>query len=138
MFVRPGPNSYLLRCGSNIDILEHMIFGIGVDIIEVERIQSLAEKNPKFLTRIFTDTEIAYCLKKKNKYLHLAARFAAKEAFFKAIGRQIPWTDIGIKNLPSGKPVLEIFSKEIFLFSETNVSLSHLKDYAVATVILSS
>ena len=115
-----------------------MIYGIGVDIIEVERIQSLAEKNPKFLTRIFTETEIAYCSKKKNKYQHLAARFAAKEAFFKAIGRKIQWTDIGIKNLSSGKPVLEIISKEKFPFSEANVSISHIKDYAVATVILSS
>ncbi len=115
-----------------------MIYGIGIDIIEVERIQSISEKNPKFLTRIFTETEIAYCSKMKNKYQHLAARFAAKEAFFKAIGRTIQWTDIGIKNLPSGKPMLEILSKEKFRFSEANVSISHIKDYAIATVILSS
>ncbi len=107
-----------------------------MDIIEVKRIQSLAEKNPKFLSRIFTETEIAYCSKKKNKYQHLAARFAVKEAFFKALGRKIQWTDIGIKNMPSGKPVLEILSEENFSFSETNVSISHIKDYAVATVIL--
>ena len=115
-----------------------MIYGIGIDIIEVERIQTLTEKNPRFLTRIFTETEIIYCTKMKNKYQHLAARFAAKEAFFKAIGRKINWTDIEIQNLPSGKPVLEIISKEKFLFKKVDVSLSHLKDYAVATVILSS
>jgi len=115
-----------------------MIYGIGIDIIEVERIQSLAEKNTRFLTRIFTETEITYCTKMKNKYQHLAARFAAKEAFFKAIGRKINWTDIGIKNLPSGKPVLEILCEEKFPFKKADVSLSHLKDYAVATVILSS
>ncbi len=115
-----------------------MIYGIGVDIIEVERIQSLAEKNTRFLTRIFTETEITYCTKMKNKYQHLAARFAAKEAFFKAIGRKINWKEIGIKNLPSGKPVLEILCEENFPFKKADVSLSHLKDYAIATVILSS
>ena len=115
-----------------------MIYGIGVDIIEVERIQSISEKNPKFLARIFTETEIAYCSKKKNKYQHFAARFAAKEAFFKALGRSIQWNDIGIKNLPSGKPVLEILSEEKFLFQKADVSISHIKDFAVATVILSS
>lgn len=115
-----------------------MIYGIGVDIIEVERIQSISEKNPKFLKRIFTETEIKYCSEKKNRYQHLAARFAAKEAFFKAIGRKIQWNEIGIKNLPSGKPVLEILSKEKFPFQKSDVSISHIKDYAVATVILSS
>lgn len=115
-----------------------MIYGIGVDIIEVERIQSLAEKNPRFLTRIFTETEIVYCSRMKNKYQHFAARFAAKEAFFKAIGRKIQWTDIGIKNLPSGKPTLEVYSKEKFPFKKADVSLSHIKDHAVAAVILSN
>jgi holo-[acyl-carrier protein] synthase len=115
-----------------------MIYGIGIDIIEVERIRSISEKNPKFLTRIFTETEIAYCSKKKNKYQHFAARFATKEAFFKAIGRAIPWNDVGITNLPSGKPVLEILSKENFSFQKTDVSLSHIKDYAIATVLLST
>ena len=62
-----------------------MIVGIGVDIIEVERIQKLAEKSPRFLKRVFTDEEIKYCNEKKNKYQHLAARFATKEAFFKTL-----------------------------------------------------
>jgi holo-[acyl-carrier protein] synthase len=61
-----------------------MVKGIGIDIIEVERVKKLAEKNPRFLERIFTDREISYCVEKRNKYQHLAARFAAKEAFFKA------------------------------------------------------
>ena len=114
-----------------------MIYGIGIDIVEVQRIGSLAEKNPRFLKRIFTETEIAYCSRMKNKYMHLAARFAAKEAFFKALGRKINWTDVGIQNLSSGKPILEIRSEEKFPFSKTDVSISHIKDYAVAAVILS-
>ena len=113
-----------------------MVKGIGIDIIEVERVKKLAEKNPRFLERIFTDREISYCVEKRNKYQHLAARFAAKEAFFKAIGRRTGWREVELINLPSGKPQLEIKSKERFSFEEAHVSISHLAEYAVATVIL--
>ena len=114
-----------------------MILGTGVDIIEVARVQKLVEANPKFLKRVFTETEIAYCYSKKNKHQHLAARFAAKEAFFKALGRKINWTDVGIVNLSWGKPELEVRSKEMLPFTKADVSISHLKEYAVAVVILS-
>lgn len=113
-----------------------MIVGIGVDIIEVERIRKLAEKSPRFLKRVYTLEEMRYCEGKKNRYQHLAARFAAKEAFFKALGRKIKWTDVGINNLPSGKPQLSILSKGIFPFDKAHVSISHLREYAVASVIL--
>jgi holo-[acyl-carrier protein] synthase len=113
-----------------------MIVGIGVDIIEVERIRKLAEKSPRFLKRVYTSEEIRYCKEKKNKFQHLAARFAAKEAFFKALGRKINWTDVGIINLPSGKPQLSITSEESLPFDEAHVSISHLRDYAVACVVL--
>lgn len=113
-----------------------MIYGVGIDIIEVDRVKKIAEKNTRFLQKIFTQTEIDYCLEKKNKYQHLAARFAAKEAFFKALGRSIGWKNIGLVNLPSGKPELEIKSKEELPFEKVEVSISHLKDYAVAVVIL--
>jgi holo-[acyl-carrier protein] synthase len=111
--------------------------GVGVDIIEVRRVENLVKKNPRFLSKVFTDTEIAYCSSKFNPYQHFAARFAAKEAFFKALGRKIKWTDVGIKNLPSGKPVLEIQGGQNLPFRKAEVSISHLKDYAVAAVILS-
>jgi holo-[acyl-carrier protein] synthase len=113
-----------------------MIVGIGVDIIEVARIQNLAEKSPRFLKRVFTDTEIKYSEGKKNKFQHLAARFAAKEAFFKALGEKINWTDVGIVNLRSGKPELELIGSRLFSFDRTYVSLSHLQDYAIAYVVL--
>lgn len=113
-----------------------MISGIGIDIIEVERVKKLAEKNPRFLRRIFTPQEISYCQKKRNKYQHLAARFAAKEAFFKALGKNISWTDVELYNLPSGKPHLEVKLKERFSFKEVHVSISHIAEYAVAEVIL--
>ena len=128
-----------------MDILDEMIYGIGVDIIEVERIQSLAEKNPRFLTRIFTETEITYCTKMKNKYQHLAARFAAKEAFVKAVGLGMSggmrWRDIGIVNDTLGRPELVIEGRAAERLEElevrsTHVSLTHTGEHAAAVVIL--
>jgi holo-[acyl-carrier protein] synthase len=113
-----------------------MIVGIGVDIIEVSRIQKLAEKSPRFLDRVFTPAEIQYCEGKKNKFQHLAARFAAKEAFFKALGKKIKWTDVGIVNLPSGKPELDLQMQDSVPFDKSHVSVSHLRDHAVAMVVL--
>jgi holo-[acyl-carrier protein] synthase len=113
-----------------------MITGIGVDIIEVDRIKTLAEKNPRFLQRVFTSKEIEYCEGKKNKYLHFSARFAVKEAFFKALGRKIKWTHVWTTNLPSGKPLLGLTAEENFPFDKSHVSLSHLTHYAMAIVIL--
>lgn len=113
-----------------------MIVGIGVDIIEVERLKKLAEKKPRFLHKVFTPAEREYSSRKKNKHLHFAARFAAKEAFFKAIGKRISWTDVELTNLSSGKPQLEIKGKEAMAFDRVHVSISHLADYALAIVIL--
>lgn len=118
-----------------------MITGVGIDIIEVARIKSLVEKSPRFVQRIFTPQEISYCQEKKNKYQHFAARFAAKEAFFKALGRRIKWTDVGLINLSSGKPQLEIKEmklKERFSFNKVHVSIAHLSEYAAAVIILES
>lgn len=118
-----------------------MITGIGIDIIEVARLEKLVEKNSRFLQRIFTPHEISYCQDKKNKYQHFAARFAAKEAFFKALGRRIKWTDIGLINLSSGKPQLEIKDiklKEKYSLDKIHVSIAHLAEYAAAVVILES
>ncbi|MFW6159889.1 MAG: holo-ACP synthase [Acidobacteriota bacterium] len=113
-----------------------MIVGIGTDLIEVERIERLAQKQPKFLKRIFSQNEIEYSFGKKNPYFHLAARFAAKEAFFKALGRRIGWKEISISNLPSGKPQLNLSSTKAMPFDRMHVSLTHLQSYASALVIL--
>ncbi len=113
-----------------------MIVGIGTDIIEVARIERLLTRQNRFQKRIYTEAEIAYCESKKNKAQNYAARFAAKEAFFKALGKKIKWTDVGVINLSSGKPELVIAKREPLPFDKTHVSLSHLRDYAVACVIL--
>jgi len=113
-----------------------MIVGVGMDIIEVSRVREAVEKNPRFIERIFTEREIRYSLAKKNKYQHLAARFAAKEAFFKALGKRISWAEVEIINQVSGKPELVIHSNESFSFNRALVSLVHLKEYAAAIVTL--
>ena len=113
-----------------------MILGIGVDMIEVARVQKAIERNPRFVDKVFSPTEIAYCEAKKNRFQHLAARFAAKEAFIKALGRGVPWASVEVVNLPSGRPTLSVRDGKDYGFSRTHVSLTHLAAQAVAVVIL--
>lgn len=121
-----------------------MIYGIGIDVVHIERIRIIAEKwGQRFLQRVFTENEIAYCFKKKNPYSSLAVRFAAKEALVKAIGNEIPvsFTDIEVTHTGTGRPFL-VFSERINIhFSEKNItsahlSLSHDREYGVASVVL--
>lgn len=115
---------------------------IGNDIIETERIKkAFAEHGDKFKKRIFTDNEIAYCEGKgENKYQSYAARFAAKEAIFKAISEvlenkySVSWTDIEILNDENGKPHATI--KDVDVVECVDISLSHVKDFAIATAIV--
>ena len=115
---------------------------IGNDIIETERIKkAFAEHGDKFKKRIFTDNEIAYCEGKgENKYQSYAARFAAKEAIFKAISEvlenkySVSLTDIEILNDENGKPHVTI--KDVDFVECVDISLSHVKDFAIATAIV--
>jgi holo-[acyl-carrier protein] synthase len=121
-----------------------MIYGIGIDIVKIDRIREVVEKwGDKFLKRVFTENEIVYCYKKKSPYLSLAVRFAAKEALIKAIGSEMPvsLTDIEVINTGTGKPVLLIGDKlqDFFTVKQiqtAHLSLSHEHDYGVACVIL--
>lgn len=119
-----------------------MEYKVGNDIIEVERVESSIQKlGESFLNRVFTPAEIEYCeSKNKMKYQHYAARFAGKEAIFKAISEflenkyEIGWKDIEILNDNKGKPFV-IFKKKELSNIEVDLSLSHLKEYAIATAI---
>lgn len=122
-----------------------MIFGIGTDIIEVERISKLLEKDSSFKNKIFTELESEYCENKKNKAEGYAARFAAKEAFFKAIGTgwrgEMSFNEIEVINDSLGKPEIKMYGKVLEFFTEqkitsVHVSVSHIKSVAVAIVIL--
>ena len=113
-----------------------MIVGIGIDLIEVDRVNKTMGQHPRFLDRVFTPEEVRYSRGKKNAAQHLAARFAAKEAFFKALGRRIAWAEVGVVNLPSGRPLLQVTAKENLGFSRAHLSLTHLRSHAQAMVIL--
>lgn len=122
-----------------------MIFGVGVDIIEVDRIEDKLSRTPGLKDKLYTPVEIGYCESKKFPAQHYAARFAAKEAFLKALGigwsRGVKFSEIEIHNLESGQPVIEVYGRakefcQAESISRLYVSLSHLKTLAVATVIL--
>ncbi len=112
------------------------IHGIGVDIIEIERIKdSITSHGDHFLSRIFTPLEIEYCQKHADPAVHFAGRFAAKEALAKALGtgfgKDLSWKDLEIISDPRGKPTVQYQNYQIYL------SISHCKTYAVAMAVVS-
>ena len=121
-----------------------MIFGIGIDIIEIERIKKSIEKfNDLFLNKIYTQTELDYCQSKKNKYQHYAARFAAKEAIAKALAtgwsKRFRWKDIEIYNEKSGMPNVKLTGNlETFLGEDKSlkITMSHSQHYVTCFAII--
>ena len=113
-----------------------MITGVGVDIIEVERIKK-AVQNKRFLNRIFTKNEIKEQEKSKIRYQRLATRFAAKEAIKKALNIPLIWKEIEIMRDKNGKPKVNFYNetKKLVKDKKVLVSLSHTKKYAIAFVI---
>lgn len=123
-----------------------MIFGIGNDIIEVQRVQNAAERTSGFLPKIFTENERAYCEKlKTGKYQSYAARYAAKEAFFKAMGtgyrNGFAFHEIEVLNNDLGKPHIKVSGSVAAFLKEKKIqhihlSLSHVREMATAFVVL--
>ena len=117
-----------------------MIIGIGCDIVKVDRIKKLIDRfSNKFLHRIFTSNEIANAPQNKDKAInYYAKRFAAKEAFSKALGTgigEIQFNEIEISNDGKGKPII-IILHGAFLFSNVHLSLADEKDVALAFVVI--
>jgi holo-[acyl-carrier protein] synthase len=125
-----------------------MIVGTGVDIAETSRIEQALERHgERFCKRIYTAREMEYCEQFKNKAERYAARFAAKEAAFKALGtgwrNGVRWLDVEITHQPSGKPELALTGRAEEVarrlgVTRTAVSLSHSDRYVVAQVIFES
>ena len=121
-----------------------MIIGIGTDIAEVARIAKSIENN-SFKEKVFSKAEIVYCEGKVNKAESYAARFAAKEAFFKALGTGwsggVAFNEVEVVNDELGKPSINVIGTTADLIKDRNiknihVSLSHIKEIAMATIIL--
>ncbi len=110
--------------------------GVGIDIVEIQRFEEAIKRfGDDFLKKIFTEKELKYSLNKKNKFQHLAARFACKEAVIKAIGKSLNLKEIEILNEPNGKPFCKI-NNSLYKDSKIFISLSHTHNYATAIAIL--
>ena len=121
-----------------------MEFTCGTDIIEIDRIkESIETLGERFLNRVYTKKEIEYCESKKTqKYQHYAARFAAKEAAFKAVSKyidnkyEVSWKDFEVVNDENGRPYIHFLDIEINEIEEIDISISHCKEYATANVVV--
>ena len=122
------------------------LLGHGIDIVETKRIaESIERFGDRFLRRIFSEGEVAYAHSMKYPHLHLAARFAAKEAISKAfgtgIGKELGWRDLEIIREPSGAPRVQLHGRGQ-LYAESrgvlaiHVSLSHTADYGAASAVI--
>lgn len=112
-----------------------MIAGLGVDIVEMEKMKSAIDRwGDRFLSRFLTDAEKGYCLSRPDPTPHVAARFAAKEAARKAASSFLPFQKVEVRKGGQGEPLLYIEGLEATV--RTHLSLSHHGSYAIATVIL--
>jgi holo-[acyl-carrier protein] synthase len=121
-----------------------MVYGIGIDLVKIDRLRRAVERwGRRFLDRVYTEGELSYCYERKNPYLSLAVRFAAKEALIKAagLGATVSFRDIEVFNYGTGKPSIKVGGKLKEFFAEKGIreahlSLSHEGEFGVACVVL--
>jgi holo-[acyl-carrier protein] synthase len=122
-----------------------MIVGMGIDVAEVKRIQAVMEsQKERFLRRVYTQEEIAYCEQFKNKFERYAGRFAAKEAAMKALGtgwsRGVRWVDVEVVRKRGGRPTISLKGEAKKIADALGVknialSITHTAEQAIAQVI---
>jgi holo-[acyl-carrier protein] synthase len=125
-----------------------MIIGMGIDVVQNDRLrESIKKFGPRFINRIYTEIESAYCNKCADPTIHFAARFAAKEAAFKALGTGwaagVKWRDIEVQRLPSGQPTIHLSDEALARATSMgatrfHVSLTHDQLVSCAVVIFES
>ncbi|MFC1494419.1 holo-ACP synthase [Thermodesulfobacteriota bacterium] len=123
-----------------------MIYGTGIDLVKIERIEKVIKRwGDRFINRVYTPDEREFCLKRVSPYSAFALRFAAKEAFSKALGtgmrKGVAWRDIEVFHYEGGRPGLKLHGRSLALCRDEgiisfHVSLSDEKEYGVAMVIL--
>ena len=136
------------RGGKCCSLVNNMIIGSGIDLVEIGRIRrSIDRYGSRFLNRVYTKAEQAYCLRKRNAAESFAARFAAKEAGAKALGTGISygvnWLEFEVVREPSGRPSLRFHGRAEQIakrmgFSTVALSLTHTAELASASVVLES
>ncbi|MBS3734347.1 MAG: holo-ACP synthase [Phycisphaerae bacterium] len=117
----------------------------GIDMVDCDRLQAVIRRHgQRFLQRVFTEAELDYCLGRRREMEHLSGRFAAKEAVLKVLGTGwsagICWTDVEIRNEPSGRPAVRLAGRCRELADSrglTNVlvSISHIRTHAIASAV---
>jgi holo-[acyl-carrier protein] synthase len=112
-----------------------MIYGIGIDVVNIGRFKKAVERwGTRLEKRLFTDGELRYCLGQTHPERHLAVRFAAKEALFKALGTSLPFRNVEITRESSGRPAVKVAGlPDHYRF---NISMSHERDFGVAQVVV--
>ncbi|HYW09919.1 MAG TPA: holo-ACP synthase [Longimicrobium sp.] len=123
-----------------------MIVGVGIDMVRIERVAALLErKGDRALRRLFTEGETRRCRESRHPAESFAARFAAKEAFFKALGTGVgpggEWTEVEVESLPSGAPRVSLTGRAAETaaalgVARVHLSLTHAEESAAAVVVL--
>ena len=109
-----------------------MVHGIGIEIVSVERFRAVMERRgEKFLSRLFTDSELKYCLGKRFPAVHLSARFAAKRSLFKALGRAFRYCGVEVVHDSNGRPSLAVEGSGVDGL-RCSLSISHSREYSIA------
>jgi holo-[acyl-carrier protein] synthase len=112
-----------------------MIYGIGIDMVDVGRFKAAMERRgARFSERLFTASELSYCLSKRFPERHLAARFAAKSSLFKALGRPLRFKDVEVARDDSGRPFIRAVG--LLPGMRVSVSMSHDANYGIAEAVI--
>jgi holo-[acyl-carrier protein] synthase len=111
--------------------------GVGIDLVEIERVERALERRPRLAERLFTPAELAYARQRARPGRHLAARFAAKEAVIKALGQGVPMSQIEV--MSGEPPTLQLHGRaaEVAGDTEIAISLTHSDDTAAAVAVAS-
>jgi len=132
--------------GTSVSFVLSMIVGSGIDLVEISRIQQSVKRfGQRFLNRVYTPAEQAYCLRKRNSAESLAARFAAKEAGAKALGTGIShgvsWLEIEVVREPSGRPTIRFHGRAAEIarglgVAHVALSITHTGSLSMASVVV--